>query len=83
MRPGQHRAVEVGKYAVIALQPAGFELRGTLHSSHVLQCPSRDVFGTDDGFLRLGCGHILSSIEHTALAGDAAELCAIPIDRQL
>ena len=83
MRPRQHRAVEVGKDSIIALQPAGFEFRSSLHSSHILQRLSRDVFGVDEGFLRLWCGHILPSIEHAALAGDAAELCAIPIDRQL
>ena len=41
------------------------------------------IFPDRAGFLRLGRGHILPPIEHTALAGDVAERCAIPLNRYL
>ena len=39
----QHRAAKVSKDAVVAIQPAGFELRGGFHSGHILQRFRGDV----------------------------------------
>ena len=46
MRSRQYRAIEVGKDAVVALQPAGFGLRSSFHRSHVLQRSGGDVLIT-------------------------------------
>ena len=79
----QHRAAEVSEDAVVAIQPAGFELRGGFHSGHILQRLRGDVLDAIQGILCLGRVRVLPTIEHTALAGDAAEGCAVPKDRQL
>ena len=39
----QHRAAEVSEDAVVAIQPAGFELWGGFHSGHILQRLHGDV----------------------------------------
>ena len=82
-RTCQHRAAEVGEDTVVAIQPAGFELWGGFQSGHILQRLRGDVLDAIQGILCLGRVRVLSTIEHTALAGDAAEGCAIPMDRQL
>ena len=46
MRSRQYRAIEVGKDAVVTLQPAGFGLRSSFHRSHVLQRSGGDVLIT-------------------------------------
>lgn len=46
MRSRQYRAIEVGKDAVVTLQPAGFWLRSSFHRSHVLQRSGGDVLIT-------------------------------------
>lgn len=46
MRSRQYRAIEVGKDAVVTLQPTGFGLRGSFHRSHVLQRSGGDVLIT-------------------------------------
>lgn len=46
MRSRQYRAIEVGKDAVVTLQPAGFGLRSSLHSKHILSRPCGDVLIT-------------------------------------
>ena len=79
----QHRAAEVSEDAVVAIQPAGFELRSGFHSGHILQRLRGDVVDAKQGVLCLGRVHILPPIEHASLAGDAAEGCAVPKDRQL
>ena len=83
MRSRQHRTVEVSKDSIVTIQSAGFELRGSLHSNHILQRSGGDVLGLAESLLGLRCANILPPIEHAALAGDTAEGHAIPIDRQL
>jgi hypothetical protein len=39
----QHRAAKVSEDAVVAIQSAGFELRGGFHSGHILQRLRGDV----------------------------------------
>lgn len=79
----QHRTGKVSEDTVVAIQPAGFELWGGFHSGHILQRLRGDVLDAKQGILCLGRVHILSPIEYAALAGDAAEGCAVPKDRQL
>ena len=42
-RTCQHRAAKVSEDAVVAIQSAGFELRGGFHSGHILQRLRGDV----------------------------------------
>lgn len=79
----QHGTVEVGKDAVVALQPAGFELQSVFHSGHILHRSGGDIFDTEEGILCQWCIHIFPPIEYATLAGNTAERCAIPMDRQL
>ena len=79
----QHRAAKVSEDTVVAIQPAGFELWGGFHSGHILQRLRGDVLDAIQGVLCLGRVRVLPPIEHAALAGDAAEGCAVPKDRQL
>ena len=41
--PRQHSIAEVSEDAVVAIQSAGFELRGGFHSGHILQRLRGDV----------------------------------------
>ena len=79
----QHRAAEVSEDTVVTIQSAGFELWGGFHSGHILQRLRGDVLDAIQGILCLGRVRVLSPIEYAALAGDAAEGCAVPKDRQL
>ena len=74
---------QVSENTVVAIQTAGFELRSGFHSGHILQRLRGDVLDALPGILCLGRVRGLPTIEHTALAGDAAEGCAVPKDRQL
>ena len=79
----QHRAAKVSEDTVVAIQPAGFELRGGFHSGHILQRLCGDVLDAIQGILCLGRVRVLPAIEYAALAGDAAEGRSVPKDRQL
>ena len=74
---------KVSEDAVVAIQSAGFELRGEFHSGQILQRLRGDVLDAIQGVLCLGRVRVLPPIEHAALAGDAAEGCAVPKDGQL
>ncbi|MCI6362589.1 hypothetical protein [Intestinimonas butyriciproducens] len=41
------------------------------------------ILDTEEGILCQWCIHIFPPIEYAALAGNTAERCAIPMDRQL
>ena len=79
----QHRAAEVRKDAVVAIQSCGLELRCALHRRHVF-CDHGS--GIDDDLQSILCAdaiHVLLSVEHAAPSGDPAEVVILPSDGQV
>ena len=68
----QHRAAKVSEAAVVAIQSAGFELRGGFQNRHVFRSHFGGVDYALQRSLRTGGGTLLS-VQHAAPAGDATE----------
>ena len=68
----QHSAAKVSEDAVVAIQSAGFELRGGFQNRHVFRSHFGGVDYALQRSLRTGGGTLLP-VQHAAPAGDATE----------
>ena len=79
----QHRVTEVSENTVVAGETAGFEPRRGFQNRHVFRSHFSGVDDALQRILRPNTVHVLLSVQHDALAGDAAETPFFPADGQV